>query len=219
MKKLLFSVLALLCVLAPISAQTELSPYYPDAQKILAGFACPTGASPQACATLKQMAAAGNDDVLVEFAMLLYAKGQIGSSVCVAFDNDADGFWIDTLIVLPNSGKFDLSMHHFMDGKLVGEATGTVPIKDPASIASTKENGQTVSLTAGSGPDGNTSWTSVETYPRSDGKAMSLTVVIKKTAELSSESTVPANLTYQIGDTKMAKDLVAVRFLTQNLVQ
>lgn len=219
MKKLLLIVFASLCVSVPLNAQTKLSPYYPGAQSLVKGFTCPAGANPQACATLKQMAAAGNDDVLVEFAMLLFAKGQIGSSVCVAFDNDADGFWIDTLIVLPNSGKFDLSMHHFVEGKLVGEADGTVAIQDPVSITSAQKNGQTISLTAGSGPNGDTSWTSVETYPRSDGKTMSLTVVIKKTAGLSTESTAPASITYQIGDTKMAKNLVAVRFMTQNLVQ
>ncbi len=122
-------------------------------------------------------------------------------------------------LVLPNSLKFDLYMEHFMDGKLVGQAFGTVPATDPASIASTEENGQTISLTAGSGPGGDTSWTSVETYPKADGKTMSLTVVIKKTAGVSTESTIPATVTYQIGDTKMAENLVAVRFMTDNMVK
>jgi hypothetical protein len=219
MKNLFYIVLVILCASAPLTAQTKLSPYYPEAQSLVKGFTCPPGAFPQACATLKQMAAAGNDDVLVQFATLVFAKGEIGSGVCVAFDNDADAFWIDTLIVLPNSGKFMLSMRHFMGGKLVGESDGTVPAADPASLAVTKENGQTVSLTSGSGPGGDTSWTTVETYPRSDGKTMSLTVVIKKTAETSIESTAPASITYQIGETKMAKNAIAVRFLTKNLVR
>lgn len=218
-KKMLFILFALLCVSASVNAQTKLSPYYPGAQSLVKGFVCPVGANSQACATLKQMAAAGNDEVLVQFATLLFAKDQIGSSVCVVFDSDADGFWIDTLIVLPNSLKFDLYMEHFMDGKLVGQAFGTVPATDPASITSTEEGGQKISLTAGSGPGGDTSWTSVETYPKPDGKTMSLTVVVKKTAGLSTESTIPATITYQIGDTKMAENLVAVRFMTDNMVK
>lgn len=220
MKKLVLVELVLLCLSTSLKAQTKLSPYYPSAQSLVAGFTCPAAAYLQACVTLKRMAAAGSDDVLAKFSTLFVAKGEIASAVSVVFDNDADAFWIYTFTAIglggAGVGEDDISIAHFMEGRLVNAAYGVVPHKYPDNVTSTDNRGDAISLTF-PGPGSDVTLTSVETYPRSDGKVMSMTVVVKKTRGLDTESTAPADLTYQIGDNKITKSLAALRFVTSNM--
>lgn len=213
----LFGVLLVSCLPSFATAQdADLAPLVAQTQNLLKNFACPPGASADACDTLRTMITSGNEEIALQFSPLFGdAKTSMGFAY-VVFDSASNNFWIISVRAARTTDKGfvmkEVSYAHYNHGQLqVGSLGSDIPVTDETTYSS-KKDGVTVTYHQ----TGNVSVSTQEVTERSNGATLTFSIEVNKTNLINSPTT-DETITAQSGDIKVVHSGKALRFLSGNL--
>lgn len=185
---------------------------------LLKDFNCPDGDSPEACATFQKLAAAGDQELAAQFSIMFLDRKYFFPLVLVAFEGKRDQFWIVTVLADRAKGAlrfWRVTYAHYIAGTIVASAYGDdIPFNgDSATFTSHKHND--VSLLLGSDED--TTVNAVETDHLSDGRALTVKLIIEKShsPEHWDPNPVLGTITYDSGTFHETQNVKVARFFNK----
>lgn len=213
----LFAALLTVCLSSFANAQdADLAPLVTQTQNLLKNFTCPTGASTDACDTLRTMITSGNQEIALQFSPLFGdAKTSMGFAY-VVFDSGSNNFWIISVRAARTTDKGfvmkEVSYAHYNHGQLqVGSLGSDIPVTDETTYSS-KKDGVTVTYHS----SGNVSVSTQEVTERSNGATLTFSIEVNKTNPINLP-TADETITAQSGDIKVVHSGKALKFLSGNL--
>lgn len=182
---------------------------------LLKDFKCPDGDSPEACGTFKKLVAAGDQELAAQFSIMFLDRKYFIPLVWVAFEGKRDQFWIVTVLADRAKGVlrfWRVTYAHYIAGTIVASAYGDdIPFSGVSATFTSHEHND-VSLVLGTDED--ISVNAVETDHLSDGRALTVKLIIEKShsPEHWDPNPVLGTISYDSGTFHETQSVKVVRF-------